>query len=321
MDRVNLPFTGIPTFLRAPLVADPEQVEADVAVLGAPYDEGSPWRPGARFGPRAIREQSVRFAGFGPAQAQRGLYDVRLGRRRLADVRLVDAGDVDVVHGNPELTFANITRAVRALRRRGVLPVVLGGDHAVSSAVVAGIGEPIHVVQLDAHLDYRPVTQGVRYGNGNPMRLIGEMPHVDRIFQVGIRSLRTSESDLQDALKRGNRVITRWEVDALGPEGIAAEVPTDRPLYVTVDLDVLDLPLVPGCASAEPDGLGFGQLRDILQALAARHRVVGFDVVELNPMLDVPAGNTALVACQVVLELLGAIFDVTLKGDGGSDAA
>ncbi len=321
MERINLPFTGIPTFLRAPLVADPEQVGADVAVLGAPYDEGSPWRPGARFGPRAIREQSVRFAGFGPAQAQRGLYDVRLGRRRLADVRLVDAGDVDVVHGNPELTFANITRAVRALRRRGVLPVVLGGDHAVSSAVVASIGEPIHVVQLDAHLDYRPVAQGVRYGNGNPMRLIGEMPHVDRIFQVGIRSLRTSESDLQDALKRGNRIITRWEVDALGPEAIAAEVPADRPLYVTVDLDVLDLPLVPGCASAEPDGLSFGQLRDILQALAARHRVVGFDVVELNPMLDVPAGNTALVACQVILEFLGAIFDVTLKGDGGSDEA
>ncbi len=205
--------------------------------------------------------------------------------------------------------------------RRRVLPVVLGGDHAVTSAVVAGIGEPIHVVQLDAHLDYRPVAEGVRYGNGNPMRLVGEMPHVGRIFQVGIRSLRTSESDLKDALGRGNRVITRWEVDALGPEAIAAEIPTDRPLYVTIDLDVLDLPLVPGCASAEPDGLSFGQLRDILQALAARHRVVGFDVVELNPMLDIPAGNTALVACQVVLEFLGAIFDGTLKGDGGSGKA
>ncbi len=308
MDRINLPFTGIPTFLRGPLAADLHRLDADVAVLGVPYDEGSPWKPGARFGPRAIREQSVRFAGFGPAQAQRGVYDVRLGRRRLEDVRLVDAGDVDIVHGTPEATFRNITAAVTAIHGQGVLPVVLGGDHAISSAVVAGIPEPVHVVQLDAHLDYRPVAGGVRYGNGNPMRLIGELAHVGRIFQIGIRSLRTSEADLRDSLARGNRVITRWEARDLGP-AVAAEIPTDRPLYVTVDLDVLDLPLVPGCASAEPDGLSFAELRNILEALAARHRIVGFDLVELNPMLDVPAGNTALVACQIILEFLGAIFE------------
>lgn len=308
MDAINLPFTGIPTFLRAPLAPDLSRLDADVAVLGAPYDEGSPWKPGARFGPRAIREQSVRFAGFGATRAQRGIYDVRVGRHRLADVRLVDAGDADVVYGTPELTFQNITAAVRAIHGQGVLPVVLGGDHAITSAAVAGITGPVHVVQLDAHLDYRPVAQGVRYGNGNPMRLVGEMAHVGRIFQVGIRSLRTSESDLKDSLARGNRVITRWEAAALGPAAIAAEVPADRPLYVTVDLDVLDLPLVPGCASAEPDGFSYAELRDILEALAARHRIVGFDVVELNPMLDVPGGNTALVACQIILEFLGAIF-------------
>ncbi len=309
MEPISLPFTGIPTFLRAPLAADLHRLDADVAILGVPYDEGSPWKPGARFGPRAIREQSVRFAGFGAARTQRGVYDLRLGRRRLADVRLVDAGDVDIVYGTPELTFENITAAVKTVCGQGIMPVVLGGDHAITSAVVAGIAEPVHVVQLDAHLDYRPVAQGVRYGNGNPMRLIGQMAHVGRIFQVGIRSLRTAESDLNDSLARGNRVITRWEATTLGPGGVAAAVPTDRPIYVTIDLDVLDLPLVPGCASAEPDGFSFAELREILEALATRHRVVGFDLVELNPMLDVPGGHTALVACQVILEFLGAIFE------------
>lgn len=312
-DRLNLPFTGIPSFLRSPIQTELALLDADIAVLGVPSDEGTPWKPGARFAPRSIREMSVRYAGYGPMQRRGGYYDIGEGRRFLEyetrHRRIVDCGDVDIIYTNPELTFHNITAAVRAILDRGALPVILGGDHAITYPVVRAFTQPLSVVHFDAHLDFRPFVHGVQYGNGNPIRLLSDLPNVGQIIQVGIRSLRTSQDDLEDAWARGNDVVTVEEYRRRGIDGVLSKLPHGGQTYVSIDIDVLDLPLVPGCSSSELNGLMYDELRKTLFAVARQTEVVGFDVVEINPMIDVQSGNTSLIGAQLAVEFMGRIVE------------
>lgn len=300
------PFVGIPSFLRAPVVERLEPGAADIAVLGVPLDEGQPFIPGARFGPRAIREQSARFISTGD-----GCFDPRTGQTLLAHEiehqRIADVGDVPVLTTDVETTFARITDAVGALRRSRALPVVLGGDHSISFPVVRAFDEPLTVVQFDAHLDYAQVQGGLRYTNAHAFPHIARMDSVDRILQVGIRSLRTSRGAYEATLADGNEVIGPAAIRERGAEALLAHVPAGRPCYVTLDMDVLDGALVPGIVSAEPDGLTYAELRDTLRALAERADVVGVDLVEVNPMVDLRSGATAYLAANLLVVLLGAI--------------
>ncbi len=302
--RLDLPFTGIPTFLRAPLVADLAGLAADAAVLGVPFDEGSPFMPGSRFGPRALREHSLRFVGPEP-----GYFDPQRGRRYLAGARLADAGDADVLPTNVEGTFANVTQAVSAIRAGDARVVALGGDHAITYPVVRGLGGPLHVVHFDAHLDYMPFVHGLQYTNQHAFRQLRRLPQVQSLTQGGIRSLRNTERMLRDSLADGNRVVTMEEFRELSADDIAAWIPAGADCYVSIDIDVLDLSLVPGCVSAEPEGMTYRQLRDTLRLVAARTRVVGFDLVEVNPQLDVGTGVTAYLGAHTVVEFLGAILE------------
>jgi agmatinase len=312
-DRLNLPFTGLPSFLRLPVCSDLDRLDADIAILGIPHDEGAPWKPGARFGPRKIRELSLKYAGYGPVQHQRGFYDIDENRRFLeyerVNDRLRDCGDSDVIFTNVERTFENVTRDVGKILKAGAVPVILGGDHGVTYPVVRAYPSPINIVHFDAHLDYRPFVHGVQFGNGNPMRLVSELSTVRRMIQVGIRSLRTRERDLADSHRRGNAVVTIPEFRARGPAAVLAALPANEPVYVSIDVDVLDLPLVPGCASAEVEGLAYEELRRTLFAIARHAEVVGLDVVEVNPMLDVLADNTSQIAAQLVIEFLGRLVE------------
>src|SRR5215470_20273644 len=156
-DRLNLPFTGLVSFMRVPTCTDLDAVDADIAILGAPTDEGSPWKPGARFAPRKIRELSLQFAGRGTVDGQRGYFDIADDRRYLDHERihrrLVDCGDSDIVYTNVRRTFDNITRDVGAILAAGALPVVIGGDHAITYPVVRAYREHLNVVHFDAHMD------------------------------------------------------------------------------------------------------------------------------------------------------------------------
>jgi len=164
MARVNRPYVGIATFLRAKAVDDIATLDASIAVLGVPFDEGSPFLPGSRMGPRALREQSLRFAG------RNGIYNVDERKEYLTEEMtrglIADVGDVDIYPTNPEQTFAGLTDNVRSILARRALPVVLGGDHSITFAVVRAFDEPIHVLQFDAHTDYAPITPELRYTNG-----------------------------------------------------------------------------------------------------------------------------------------------------------
>ena len=263
------PFVGIPSFLRAPICTDLDNLDADIAVIGAPTDEGSPFLPGARLGPRGIREDSLRFGakGYYDPQAKKTFLEYEL-----TNGRLVDVGDASVLPTNPEDTFHNITATTEHVLAKGALPVVLGGDHAISFPVVRAYKQPLHVMHFDAHIDYSPFMHGYEFTNSHAFRHIYHMPHVESLTQIGIRSLRSRESDMEDSRNDGNRVVTMAEFRELGPTAIAQVLPRDARCYVSIDIDVLDMPLIPGCVSAEPNGMSYSELRDSLFALARIHR-------------------------------------------------
>jgi agmatinase len=301
---LSYPFSGIPSFLRTPIQADLGRLDADIAVIGVPTDEGSPYMPGSRFGPRRIREHSLRFDG-------EGYYDGRADRTYLAHELghglIADTGDVDVLPTNAEGTWANITTALRQILAAGSMPVVIGGDHAISAPVVRAWDRPVHVVHFDAHIDYTPFHHGFMYTNIQPMRHIRAMPHVRTLTQVGIRSIRNRGSDVHDSIDDGNRVVAMEELRDRGLRDIVAALPPGEAVYVSIDIDALDMSLVPGCVSAEPNGLLYDELREALIALAEHMDVVGFDLVEVNPLLDVGTGLTSYLAAHTIIEFLGHV--------------
>lgn len=305
MSRIDRPYVGIPSFLRCPVREDLAGLSPLAAVLGVPFDEGSPFLPGSRMGPRAIREHSLRFG-------RRGLYDPETGESLLeAELNaglIVDAGDVDVAPTNVEQTFAAITTSVRAVLDSGAMPVILGGDHSITYPILRAFDRPIHVLHFDAHMDYGDFEEGLRYTNGHAFRHVGAMPAILSLTQVGIRSLRSSRKDHEDMLAAGHRVVGMGEFRRLGPEGVAAILPKDADVYVSIDVDVLDMSLIPGCVSGEPNGLDYPELRATLKAVAERADVVGFDFVEVNPPLDVGTGATAYLGALIVAEFLGRIL-------------
>ncbi|WNJ90382.1 arginase family protein [Bosea sp. 685] len=303
MSRIDRPYVGIPSFLRAPVVTDLDQLDAAIAIIGVPFDEGSPFLPGSRLGPRALREHSLRFTG--------GIYDPATRRdfltEELAKGLIADLGDVDIAPTNVEQSFANITATVRKALDAGALPVVLGGDHSITYPIFRAYDRPVHVLHFDAHMDYADEANGLRYTNGHAFRHVAALDTALSLTQIGIRSLRSARKQHEDIEAGGNRVVPMHEVRALGPAGIAALLPEGAPVYVSIDVDALDMSLVPGCVSAEPDGMSYPDLRDTLKAVAERNEVVGFDFVEVNPPLDVGTGVTAYLGALVVIGFLGEI--------------
>ncbi len=308
MSRANMAFTGIPTFGRAPLVEPVSLWKADVAVLGVPYDAGTGFRPGTRFGPRAIREMSMRFPYFEPAGG--GYFDPDQGRRFLAGVTAVDCGDVDVVYLDLDRNLALIEEGAREIRRHGALPAVLGGDHSITYPLVKAFDDEkeISLVHFDAHLDYRDAFFGVTLAHGSSIRRCAELPHVKNVVSLGIRGLRLGESDLTDALAAKSRVITYRQYRAAGPGALAEALGAGpRRVYVTVDIDVVNPAACPGTGTPEADGLAVGELVDLLRLVATVKDVVGVDLVEVNPSLD-STGITSLAAAQIIMEFLGQVF-------------
>lgn len=311
-DRLDLPFTGLVSFLRAPTCTNIAELDADVAVLGFPSDEGTGWLPGARLGPRRLRELSMRFAG-GTSQSHAGFWDIDEGRRyldyELDNQRIVDCGDVDVIYTRPDASWDNATAMVRTILERRAMPVVLGGDHGISYSIVRAFSERLTVVHFDAHVDYQPFVHGVIHSHGNPMRMITTLDHVDQIIQVGIRSFRTHEEDAGDSIHDGNTIVTTRDLRRRGPEGLAALLPKDGAVYVSIDVDVLDPSIVPGTSAPEPSGLSYDELRDALVAIARRAHVIGFDLVEVNPMIDNAAQLTSFIGVQLIVEFLARIVE------------
>ena len=304
--RLNLPFVGISTFGKRPYVDNWGAIDADVAVLGAPFDFGTQWRPGARFGPRAVREASTLFS-FGHA----GAYDHEDDATYLgSDVRIVDIGDADIVHTDTIQSHANIETGVRAILAAGALPVTIGGDHSINIPCINAFDNQgdIHIVQIDAHLDFVDERHGVRFGHGNPMRRAAEKPYVTGLTQIGIRNVSsTAKEGYADARGMGSDILSVRQMRELGPKATIARVPKGARVYVTIDIDAFCPSIAPGTGTPSHGGFLYYDVLEILQQLARTHDIVGIDLVEVAPDYD-PTGSTAILAAQVLLNLLGFIF-------------
>lgn len=304
--RLNLPFVGISTFGKRPYIADWDRIEADIAILGAPFDFGTQFRAGARFGPRAVREASTLFS-FGHAGAYDHEDDVTyLGQ----DVRMVDIGDADIVHTDTETSHANIEKGVRAILKAGALPVTIGGDHSINIPCIRAFDDqgPIHILQIDAHLDFVDIRHGVRHGHGNPMRRAAEKDYVTGITALGIRNVSSTTKEGYDAARSmGDDILSVRQVRKLGPDATAARIPAGARVYVTIDIDGFCPSIAPGTGTPSHGGFLYYEVLEILQNVANSHDIVGIDLVEVAPDYD-RDGTTAILAAQVLLNFLGFIF-------------
>lgn len=305
----NMPSVGIASFLKAPIHEDFATLDSDVGFLGIPYDAGNSWRPGTRFGPREVRTHSVRYSTWGGAN-QAGYWDINQKKRFLEGIRIVDCGDVDVAYYDIDRNMAKITESVTAMLDRNVFPVIVGGDHSVTYPVIRAFERfaPLDIIQIDAHLDWVDHVDGIRYANGSPMRRAMEHDYTRNMVQWGIRDVRSREHEFDTATAKGSQVVTRQQIREAGVQKTLESMPPLGNVYVTIDIDGLDPSIAPGTGSPTVDGLLYHETRALLQGVAARSNVVGFDVVEVNPMIDLN-GQTCLLTATLILEFLGAIFD------------
>lgn len=305
--RLDLPFVGICTFGKNPYVSDWDAITADIAVLGAPFDFGTQWRAGARRGPRAIREASTLFS-FGHA----GAYDHEDDITYLPDgtVKIVDIGDADIIHTDTIQSHRNIEFGVRKILAAGAIPIVLGGDHSINIPCINAFDDqdPVHLVQIDAHLDFVDERHGVRYGHGNPMRRAADKPYVTGLTQLGIRNVSsTAREGYDDARAMGSDILSVRQVRKLGIDAVLERIPAGERYYVTIDIDGFDPSIAPGTGTPSHGGFLYYEGLELLDGLAKRGTIVGVDLVEVAPDYD-PSDLTAILSAQLLMNLIGRMM-------------
>ena len=305
--RLNLPFVGLCSFGKYPYHADWASIDAAVAILGAPFDFGTQYRAGARFGPRGIREASTLFS-FGHA----GAYDHEDDITYLpADgPRIVDIGDADIIHTDTAASHANIEAGVRAILRAGAMPVVLGGDHSVNIPCINAFSDqkPFHLVQIDAHLDFVDSRHGVTAGHGNPMRRAAEKPWVSGLTQLGIRNVSsTAREGYEDARRMGSDILSVRQIRKFGIAAVLERIPAGSRYYVTIDIDGFDPSIAAGTGTPSHGGFYYYEVLELLDGLARRGDIIGLDLVEVAPDYD-PTGSTTTLAAQLLLNVIGRIL-------------
>ncbi len=276
------------TFLGVPSVSLDDVAAGDIVFLGAP--EATPYTPGkashCRDAPAAVRAAMARLGEWS------GHYDFELDTTLIPEGgrRICDAGDLPGDPASPEENRARITEAVARILAAGAMPIVFGGDDSVPIPVLAAFeaSGPIWVVQVDAHLDWRDERDGVREGWSSPMRRASEMSWVEGIVQIGIRGVGSARpSDVAAARDYGARIFTAREVHSAGIAKAVEAIPQGARCFLTVDFDGLDPAVVPAVLSQVPGGLTYWQIIELIEGLCARGTIVGADLVELAPQLDV----------------------------------
>jgi agmatinase len=296
------PFCGIPTFMRQPASRELEGI--DVVIVGVPFDSGTSYRSGTRFGPRKIREASLILWGFNAV----------LGVAPADALKLVDYGDVEVIPVDIAATMQAVTTEVSAILQQGVTVVSLGGDHSIAlpllRAHAARFG-PLAVIHFDSHPDtWRSEFGEHPYSHGTPFRraLEEELIDTDAYLQVGIRGSVSAPSDLDDARQLGAQILT---IDKAFEMGIPKVVKTirdcvgDRPVYVSLDIDSVDPAYAPGTGTPEVGGFTSYQMLQLVRGLKGLN-LVGFDLVEVSPPYD--CGDiTAILAANLTFEFLSLL--------------
>ena len=325
MARYGTQFGPDISFLGVPKCdwAEPDTYpDADVVILGAPFDGGTSYRSGTRFGPQYIRQTD-----YLPHDGSRPSLALRVDG--LQDLKVYDAGDVEMFSGDAERSVRDLQAAVYAVARTGAIPLTLGGDHTVAWPDAAGVAQHlgqgrVSMIHFDAHADTGDVTFGALIGHGQPMRRLIESGAVrgDRFLQMGLRGYWPEPETLDWMAAQGMRSYEMTEIVARGLDECLTEasgIATDEcdGVFLSVDIDVCDPGHAPGTGTPEPGGLSARQLLDAVRRLAYELPVAGIDVVEVSPPYD-HADITASLANRVVLESLSGIARRRKDGRDGT---
>jgi agmatinase len=294
-------FGQIATFMLLPAAESPQGL--DVALFGVPYDGGVSYRPGARFGPRAVREQSSLIRSWHPV----------LKVHPFERLRVADCGDVDVAPTSIEQTYAAITARVDALTAAGATPVCVGGDHSITLGILRSLAKrfgPLGLVHFDAHPDTWDQYFGSKFFHGTPFRRAVEERLIDprRMIQVGIRGPLYGPEDFAFHDEHGIEVI---RIEAIKEQGTAWVVERfarlrGAPVYCSFDIDAVDPAFAPATGTPEVGGLTSYEALALVRGLAGLE-LVGADVVEVSPPYDGPGQVTALLAANLLFELVSLL--------------
>jgi agmatinase len=303
---------GSTTFQKMPLAADDESLAAsaaEVAIVGAPLDDGTSNRPGARFGPRAIRQATYHSG---------DLWSIQLGTSVLDKVRCVDAGDAPVVPSRLARGLRVVHEKVWRVARTGAIPIVLGGDHSITFPSAAAVARAqgdrkVGMVHFDAHADTGNEIWGSLVSHGTPMRRLIEEGWIDgpNFVQVGLRGYWPEQETFEWMRERGLRWHRMVEIEERGAEAVVADAlaeALDGPecIYLSIDIDVLDPGNAPGTGTPEPGGMLTRELLRAVRQIVSAVELVGMDVVEVAPPYDA-ADVTAMAAHRCVLEAISAL--------------
>jgi agmatinase len=312
-------YVGPTTFMNLPWITDPAEIrarEVDVAIIGAPFDDAVSHRPGARFGPRAIREAQYTSGSINSLQLDVEPFEL---------LNVVDAGDANIVPSWIDRAHAMIYRKVREVAATGAIPIVLGGDHSItwpSATAIADVRGPrsIGIVHFDAHADTAADDWGVLAGHGTPMRRLIESGAVAgrNFVQVGLRGYWPPVETFKWMQAQGMRYHFMREIEERGIEAVVADAiaeALDGPdlIYLSLDIDVIDPGLAPGTGTPEPGGLLTREVLRAIRQVVGAVDLAGMDIVEVSPPYD-HAETTAMAANRAALEAISAL--AVRKRDG-----
>ena len=295
------PFMGIPSFMRLPVSRELEDV--DVAIMGVPFDSGTSYRTGTRFGPRKIREASLMIWG----------HNTTLNVTPLKKLRVIDYGDVSVIPTSIEHTMVAITETASQVIETGTTLITLGGDHSIALPLLRAHAKkhgPVSLVHIDAHIDtWEAEFEAVPYSHGTPFRyaLQEGLIRKGEYMQIGIRGPVSDEHDYADARELGARIVTIHEVMEEGMTEVLKEVHERMkgPVYVSIDIDSVDPAYAPGTGTPEVGGLSSYQLLQLVRGLHGLN-LIGFDLVEVSPPFD-HGDITAILASNIAFEYLSLL--------------
>jgi agmatinase len=301
------PRAGCKTFCHFPEALDLDALEAHVAILGLPY--GDPYSMEEVTNDQSNAPTAVRQFSH---MAMEGLkrWDFDLGGTLFdgKDIKVVDCGDVPADPHDLKDHYRRAESAVRKILAAGAMPISIGGDHGVPIPIFRALEDygPVHLIQIDAHLDWRDTLNGAREGYSSPIRRASELSHIDQIFQIGLRcqgSARTE--DFEAAQAYGVDFTSAYDLHDNGMDAVLARIPDGGNYYLTIDADGMDPSIMPAVAGPAPGGVTYPQMHKLIHGLVSKGKVLGMDIVEITPTRDVN-DITSITASRLITNLIGA---------------
>ena len=313
----RVPLTELPKgiakgFLGLPLNLDLENLDAQIAILGVPY--GLPYYPNElandqSTAPDLLRQNAQDAAWDEPRTTNH--FDWDLGGSLLdnKNIKIIDLGNVTADFRNPREHYKRAEEVARKVFSSNTTLISIGGDHGIPIPIMRALpeGNPVVLIQIDAHMDWRDEVNGEKEGYSSPIRRASELKSIKSIFQIGLRGVGSGrQKEFEDAKAYGSNLISAYEVHDVGVKNILKKIPDGSNFYITVDADGIDPTIMPAVNAPTPGGLNWMQIRELIHGIVKKGRVVGFDLVEISPKFE--KGNTTFVhAERLICNFIGAM--------------